>query len=164
MASVEPIRISVLRQFGTWQTRCGEAVGTYETESDAVAAAITQARELGREGRFAYVVMRALTSVYGPTGLIRTLPTRGRPAPRQEEREPEKPSASVEPPVAPTVESPPKDGDSAVPAVEAPVPPTRFTRIAAALAREAENRRSPRKPTRPSKRSPARRKRRKSSG
>jgi hypothetical protein len=79
MASVDLIRISVAREFGTWQTRFGEVVRDFDSEGAAVVAAISQAQDLGRQGRFAAVVMRTLTSVYGPTGLIRTLPTRGRP-------------------------------------------------------------------------------------
>jgi hypothetical protein len=79
MASVDPIRISVLCEVGTWLTRHGEVVRYYDSEAAAITAAIRRAQDFGRQGHFAAVVMRTLTSVYGPTGLIRTLPTRGRP-------------------------------------------------------------------------------------
>jgi hypothetical protein len=79
MASANPIRISVLCEVGTWLTRHGDVVRYYDSEAAAITAAIRRAQDFGRQGHFAAVVMRTLTSVYGPTGLIRTLPTRGRP-------------------------------------------------------------------------------------
>jgi hypothetical protein len=79
MASADPIRISVLCEVGTWLTRHGDVVRYYDSEAAAITAAIRRAQDFGRQGLFAAVVMRTLTSVYGPTGLIRTLPTRGRP-------------------------------------------------------------------------------------
>jgi hypothetical protein len=79
MASADPIRISVLCEVGTWLTRHGDVVRYYDSEAAAITAAIRRAQDFGRQGHFAAVVMRTLTSVYGPTGLIRTLPTRGRP-------------------------------------------------------------------------------------
>ncbi len=79
MASADPIRISVLCEVGTWLTRHGDVVRYYDNEAAAITAAIRRAQDFGRQGHFAAVVMRTLTSVYGPTGLIRTLPTRGRP-------------------------------------------------------------------------------------
>ena len=78
MASADPIRISVLCEVGTWLTRHGDVVRYYDSEAAAITAAIRRAQDFGRQGHFAAVVMRTLTSVYGPTGLIRTLPTRGR--------------------------------------------------------------------------------------
>jgi hypothetical protein len=80
MASADPIRISVLCEVGTWLTRHGDVVRYYDSEAAAITAAIRRAQDFGRQGLFAAVVMRTLTSVYGPTGLIRTLPTRGRPS------------------------------------------------------------------------------------
>lgn len=163
MASVDLVRISVAREFGTWQTRYGDVVDDHESEGAAVAAAIKRAQDFGRQGRFAAVVMRTLTSVYGPTGLIRTLPTRGRPNLQPQEgtaAEDIQVLAEPAPSVAPIVlESPavldeerrrnraPKPESDMPDIPEAPVRemperPGRFMRVVAALAREAEERAS----------------------
>ena len=157
MASVEPVRISVACEFGDWQTKCDGIVSTYDSEAAAIAGAIDRAHVLGREGHFAFVVMRTLTSVYGPTGLIRTLPTRGRPnAPQPESFVPEQIPALAEPapataPVAlearwPKADRPaePKHEPEVLPTEVADEPERqpRVMRIVAALARETEGKAS----------------------
>lgn len=166
MASVDLVRISVAREFGTWQTRCGDVVDDHESEGAAVAAAIKSAQDFGRQGRFAAVVMRTLTSVYGPTGLIRTLPTRGRPIPQLQEApaaEEIQLLAEPAPSMAPVVLESPAVLDEErrrnqasqtggeirvipdipeVPVEPVPERPGRFMRVVAAFAREAEERAS----------------------
>jgi hypothetical protein len=155
----------VAREFGTWQTRCGDVVDDHASEGAAIAAAIKQAQDFGRQGRFAAVVMRTLTGVYGPTGLIRTLPTRGRPnlQPQEASAEDVQILAEPAPSVAPIVlespavldeerrfnRAPPAAGEIHVipdileaPVEAAPERPGRFMRVVAALAREAEERAS----------------------
>lgn len=164
MASADPIRISVLCEVGTWLTRHGDVVRYYDSEAAAITAAIRRAQDFGRQGHFAAVVMRTLTSVYGPTGLIRTLPTRGRPA-QQLQEAPEAgdihvladPAPSMAPVVleSPAVldeerrHNPARQLDSDIHVMpdipaelveETPERPGRFMRVVAAFAREAEER------------------------
>jgi hypothetical protein len=156
MASVEPVRISVACEFGDWQTKCDGIISIYDSEAAAIAGAIDRAHVLGREGRFAFVVMRTLTSVYGPTGLIRTLPTRGRPNAQQPESllpEQQVPAlAEPAPATAPLAleanwpkadhpAEPVREPENALPAeivADEPERQPRVMRIVAALARETE--------------------------
>jgi len=75
----EPIQIRVLREAGTWTVAYDDVVLEYETHDSALAASIELARTFGREGHFSAVVMGMITSLYGPTGFIKTVPNRRKP-------------------------------------------------------------------------------------
>lgn len=74
--SPDPIQIRVLREAGMWRVRYGDVMLEYESHSRALAASIELAQTLGREGQFSAVVMGMITSLYGPSGFIQTVPNR----------------------------------------------------------------------------------------
>ncbi len=70
------IRLSVVFHDGHWRMKVGEVISRpYITEHEAIAAAIRQAIDLGRQGHDSAVIMKAMTCYYGAKGLVRAVPT-----------------------------------------------------------------------------------------
>ena len=72
----DPIQIRVLREAGMWRVQFQGVVLEYESHDRALAASIELAHTLGCEGQRVAVVMRMITSFYGPAGFIQTVPNR----------------------------------------------------------------------------------------
>ena len=70
-----PIDIVVVREAETWWIRYGSVELDYATQADALADAIALARAFGKEGQYSSVRTGVMTSVYGPDGFIRAIPT-----------------------------------------------------------------------------------------
>lgn len=70
-----PIEITVVREGKTWKIRYGAVEVDHTTQADAVADAIALAHALGKDGLFSSVRMGVMTSVYGPDGFIRAVPS-----------------------------------------------------------------------------------------
>ena len=75
-----PIPIWVLQESQDWKIKYDDVVLDYETQKEAIAAAFGLARALSKEGQSSHVITGMLTSLYGPAGFIRTIPTRKRSA------------------------------------------------------------------------------------
>jgi hypothetical protein len=70
-----PIDIAVVREAETWKIRYGSAVLDCATQGEALADAIALAHAFGKDGQFSTVRAGVMTSVYGPDGFIRAVPT-----------------------------------------------------------------------------------------
>jgi hypothetical protein len=83
-----PIDIVVVREAETWWIRYGSVELDYAVQAEALADAIAIAHAFGKEGQFTSVRSGVMTSVYGPDGFIRAVPTakRSSPAPSTEPR------------------------------------------------------------------------------
>ncbi len=73
-----PIPIWVLQESQDWKIKYEGVVLDYETQKEAIAAAFGLACALSKEGQSSHVITGMLTSLYGPAGFIRTIPTRRR--------------------------------------------------------------------------------------
>ena len=76
-----PVDIAVAREAETWKIRYGAVELECATQAEALAEAIALARAFGKEGGFSTVRTGVMTSVYGPDGFIRALPTVKLPKP-----------------------------------------------------------------------------------
>ena len=70
-----PIEITVVREAKSWKIRYGAVELDYATQAEALADAIALAHAFGREGQFSTVRSGVMTSVYGPNGFIRAVPS-----------------------------------------------------------------------------------------
>jgi hypothetical protein len=84
-----PVEITVVREANTWKIRYGAVELDYETQAEALADAIAIARAFGKAGEFSTVRTGVMTSVYGPEGFIRAVPSGklSSPAPSTEPKE-----------------------------------------------------------------------------
>jgi hypothetical protein len=74
-----PVDIAVAREAETWKIRYGAVELECATQAEALAEAIALARAFGKEGGFSTVRTGVMTSVYGPDGFIRAVPSLKRP-------------------------------------------------------------------------------------
>jgi hypothetical protein len=77
-----PVDIAVAREAETWKIRYGAVELECASQAEALAEAIALARAFGKEGGFSTVRTGVMTSVYGPDGFIRAVPSLKRPEPR----------------------------------------------------------------------------------
>jgi hypothetical protein len=70
-----PIDIAVVQEAPTWKIRYGSVELNYATQAEALADAIAIAHAFGKAGEFSTVRTGVMTSVYGPEGFIRAVPT-----------------------------------------------------------------------------------------
>jgi hypothetical protein len=84
-----PIDIAVVRESKAWKIRYGSVELDYATQAEALADAIAIARAFSKAGEFSTVRSGVMTSVYGPDGFIRAIPSAKvtTPSPSTEPRE-----------------------------------------------------------------------------
>jgi len=70
-----PIEIAVVREAKSWKIRYGSVELDYASQAEALADAIAIARAFGKAGEFSTVRTGVMTSVYGPDGFIRAVPS-----------------------------------------------------------------------------------------
>jgi hypothetical protein len=94
-----PVDIAVAREAETWKIRYGAVELECATQAEALAEAIALARAFGEEGGFSTVRTGVMTSVYGPDGFIRAVPSLKRPEPNAliETKEPSRGSVQSPP-------------------------------------------------------------------
>jgi hypothetical protein len=76
-----PIEITVVCEANTWKIRYGSVELDYSTQAEALADAIAIARAFGKAGEFSAVRSGVMTTVYGPDGFIRAVPSAKLPPP-----------------------------------------------------------------------------------
>jgi hypothetical protein len=76
-----PIEITVVCEANTWKIRYGSVELDYSTQAEALADAIAIARAFSKAGEFSTVRFGVMTSVYGPDGFIRAVPSAKLPPP-----------------------------------------------------------------------------------
>jgi hypothetical protein len=73
---VARIKLAVVFHEGAWKMQVGDKFSRpFNTEREAISAAIRHAHKLGRLGHETEVAMKAMTCYYDPNGLVRAAPT-----------------------------------------------------------------------------------------
>ena len=95
---IASVDIAVVRDAATWKIKYGAVVLDYATQAEALGEAIALAHAFGREGQFSTVRSGVMTSVYGPNGFIRAVPTPKRSEPAAPLIEPKERRSRENPP------------------------------------------------------------------
>jgi hypothetical protein len=73
---MERVRLAVVFHDEAWRLQVGDTFSRrFNSDREAIQAAIRHAHNLGRQGHEAEVVMKAMTCLYGRDGLVRAVPT-----------------------------------------------------------------------------------------
>jgi hypothetical protein len=74
--AVDRVKLAVVFHEDAWRLQVGERFSRpFNSDREAIQAAIRHAHNLGRQGHEAEIVMKAMTCLYGPNGLVRAVPT-----------------------------------------------------------------------------------------
>jgi hypothetical protein len=76
---VDGIKLMVVFHEGHWKMKVGDTLSRpYNSEGEAIRAALSRAHKLGQEGFESEVIMKVMTCKYGPNGVVKTIPSQAR--------------------------------------------------------------------------------------